>query len=181
MAKIKAFLVCFFGLWFTNSIVALEITSLDVPKSAWDPVKLNCKYDLLEDETLYGVKWYKDQSEFFRCFANGTVQEFPRDDIKIYHMGRSQTGSCFFELIAISPESGGEYKCEVSLEWPTFQTVSQTAKLNIIEPSRIVQSEGDITEANLITDVVSLSVEKSRGSRWLPSPLIILFYIIYTC
>ncbi|KYB28621.1 hypothetical protein TcasGA2_TC032369 [Tribolium castaneum] len=176
MAKIKAFLVCFFGLWFTNSIVALEITSLDVPKSAWDPVKLNCKYDLLEDETLYGVKWYKDQSEFFRCFANGTVQEFPRDDIKIYHMGRSQTGSCFFELIAISPESGGEYKCEVSLEWPTFQTVSQTAKLNIIEPSRIVQSEGDITE-----DVVSLSVEKSRGSRWLPSPLIILFYIIYTC
>ncbi|RZB40342.1 ATP synthase subunit s-like protein, partial [Asbolus verrucosus] len=127
-------------LWYLHNVEALKITSLDVPKSAWDAVKLNCKYDL-EGETLYGVKWYKDQSEFFRCLADGTVQEFPLKDIKIYHTGSSQTGSCFFELTALTSKSGGEYMCEVSLDRPTFQTVTKTAHLQIIEPSKISNDE----------------------------------------
>lgn len=136
----------FLGLWCVNNIFALKITSLNVPKSAWDPVILNCKYDLEDGETLYGVKWYKGQSEFFRCFPNGTNQEFPINDIKVYQIGKSLIGSCFFELSPIGPKSGGEYKCEVSLEWPTFQTVSQIAKLSIIEPSKFIQPEDETTQ-----------------------------------
>jgi hypothetical protein len=33
------------------------------------PVTLSCEYDL-EGGNLYSVKWYKDESEFFRCMPD---------------------------------------------------------------------------------------------------------------
>ena len=138
---------CFAGLWYLP-VSTLKITSLDVPKSAWDAVKLNCKYDL-EGGNFYAVKWYKDNMEFFRCTAEGLVQQFPLEEISVYHLGRSQIGSCFFELKALTPKSGGIYTCEVCLEWPTFHTVRKSARLEVIEPSRIVQPEVTTTEGRV--------------------------------
>ncbi|XP_068903013.1 uncharacterized protein [Tenebrio molitor] len=174
MAKNTVTCISLFALWYLHTIAAVKITSLDVPKNAWDTVKLNCKYDL-EDGTLYAAKWYKDNIEFFRCLADGSVQEFPLKDVKIYHTGRSQSGSCFFELTALTPKSGGEYMCEVSLDWPTFQIVTESAHLKIIEPSRIVQPEATTSE------VVTLPVEGSKGPRYLSSyvNIFIVLFVIY--
>lgn len=45
----------------------LRLTSLLVPGSvqSGEHVRLLCEYDL-ESETLYSVKWYKNNIEFFR-------------------------------------------------------------------------------------------------------------------
>jgi hypothetical protein len=45
----------------------LRLVSLKVPQTAdiFHPVTLSCDYDL-EGGSLYSVKWYKDESEFFR-------------------------------------------------------------------------------------------------------------------
>lgn len=56
--------------WHCNNIhlvgtFALRIDKLSVPKS----IELECDYDL-EGETLYEVKWYKDNQEFFRYTPN---------------------------------------------------------------------------------------------------------------
>jgi hypothetical protein len=43
------------------------MVSLKVPAATdiYSPVTLTCEYDL-QDGKLYSVKWYKDESEFFR-------------------------------------------------------------------------------------------------------------------
>jgi hypothetical protein len=43
------------------------MVSLKVPATAdiFQPVTLSCDYDV-EGGSLYSVKWYKDESEFFR-------------------------------------------------------------------------------------------------------------------
>lgn len=60
----------------------LKLTALHVPGSvqSGDSVKLHCEYDL-DSETLYSVKWYKNNIEFFRYLPSdampGQVYELP--------------------------------------------------------------------------------------------------------
>lgn len=54
-------------MWFSGSKGALKLLKLDVPQWAdlRNPVTLNCQFDTGGD-SLYSVKWYKDEHEFFR-------------------------------------------------------------------------------------------------------------------
>ncbi|RWS19879.1 uncharacterized protein B4U80_06685 [Leptotrombidium deliense] len=53
-------------------INSLKINKFVVPKTAFvgDKVELLCLYDLLEGESLYTLKWYRDETEFFRIEPN---------------------------------------------------------------------------------------------------------------
>lgn len=66
------------GFW--PPLTPLTITHLYVPRGAIHEAPMDCKYDL-EGELLYDVKWYKDDMQFFRCLANGSVHEFPLDGV----------------------------------------------------------------------------------------------------
>lgn len=60
----------------------LKLTALHVPGSvqSGESVKLQCEYDL-DSETLYSVKWYKNNIEFFRYLPSdsmpGQVYDLP--------------------------------------------------------------------------------------------------------
>lgn len=120
---------------------------------------MDCKYDL-EGELLYDVKWYKDDMQFFRCLANGSVHEFPLDgvsktfttpsnplnpliQITLDYSPRASVGSCHFTLTGLTGSSGGRYKCEVSLDAPTFRTVAQTVDFRVSQPSKRVQDRNN--------------------------------------
>ncbi|XP_073979184.1 cell adhesion molecule 2-like isoform X2 [Rhodnius prolixus] len=83
---------------------------------------LECRFDL-QGETLYSVKWYKDGHEFYRFVPRDTppAQLFPLPGVhvKLEHSNESQV-----TLESLELSSSGRYRCEVSAEAPSFQTVS---------------------------------------------------------
>uniref|UniRef100_A0A1B6DEL1 Ig-like domain-containing protein n=2 Tax=Clastoptera arizonana TaxID=38151 RepID=A0A1B6DEL1_9HEMI len=83
---------------------------------------LQCNYDL-QGETLYSVKWYKDGNEFFRFLPrdNPPAQIFTLPGV-IVDMDASNSTQVTLKTLTLA--SSGRYRCEVSAEAPSFQTVS---------------------------------------------------------
>lgn len=92
--------------------------------------RLECHYDL-EGEALYSVKWYKDGREFYRFVPrdNPPAQLFPLPGVLVdmHNSSASQV-----ELRDVTLSSSGRYRCEVSGEAPSFQTVSQHGDMLVV-------------------------------------------------
>ena len=63
-------LLNFFSSWFTGTS-SLKLNTIDVPahRVVGDKATLVCQFDM-EGDTLYSVKWYKDDREFYRYVPN---------------------------------------------------------------------------------------------------------------
>ncbi|XP_060852464.1 uncharacterized protein LOC132930548 isoform X2 [Rhopalosiphum padi] len=112
---------------------------------------LECTYDL-EGEHLYSVKWYKNGDEFFRYLPKSkpSIQVFEKSGIYI-DIDKSNSNEVVLKSLELS--SSGTYRCEVSAEAPSFQTVFQDRDMITVEGPRIVglQHEynvGDAVNAN---------------------------------
>uniref|UniRef100_A0A182W9N2 Ig-like domain-containing protein n=1 Tax=Anopheles minimus TaxID=112268 RepID=A0A182W9N2_9DIPT len=110
----------------------IMLTEVRVPKHAikGHPVRLECHYDM-EGEALYSVKWYKDGYEFYRYVPRddppGTV--FPQPGT-IVDLQNSTSEQVVLDPIDLS--SSGKYRCEVSAEAPSFQTVSDHGEMLVV-------------------------------------------------
>ncbi|KFB39715.1 hypothetical protein ZHAS_00007405 [Anopheles sinensis] len=95
-----------------------------VPKYAVKdrPVRLECLYDM-EGEALYAVKWYKDGHEFYRFVPRDDppTQIFPLHGLIV---NAHDSTDSQVTLESIKRAAGGKYRCEVSAEAPSFQTVA---------------------------------------------------------
>ncbi|KAL9929943.1 beaten path IIIb [Glossina fuscipes fuscipes] len=117
-----------FILWHFLSILAsgwsLSMTEVRIPKHImrYEDAVLGCKYDL-DGESLYSVKWYKDGFEFYRYVPRdmppGQVFPLPGVDVDL----QNSTDNVVV-LHRVTLQSTGRYRCEVSGEAPSFQTVS---------------------------------------------------------
>ncbi|CAB0002205.1 unnamed protein product [Nesidiocoris tenuis] len=83
---------------------------------------LECRYDL-QGEVLYSVKWYKDGHEFYRYVPRDhpPAQLFPLPGV---HVNLTGSDDWKVNLQRLELSSTGRYRCEVSAEAPSFQTVS---------------------------------------------------------
>ncbi|VVC24309.1 Immunoglobulin-like domain,Immunoglobulin,Immunoglobulin-like fold [Cinara cedri] len=135
----------------------LKLYKLDVPKWAdmRSSVTLTCQYEL-GSFTLYSVKWYKDDNEFFRYSPElePPMKVFVLDGISV---NMNKSSSTQVTLYPLSRKSEGNYKCEVSVDASNFPTVVEDANMTIIalpdeipriEGLRQFYSEGDYLEAN---------------------------------
>ncbi|XP_035916462.1 uncharacterized protein LOC118514063 [Anopheles stephensi] len=110
----------------------IMLTEVRVPKHTikGHSVRLECHYDM-EGEALYSVKWYKDGYEFYRYVPRddppGTV--FPQPGI-IVDLQNSTSEQVVLDPIDLS--SSGKYRCEVSAEAPSFQTVSDHGEMLVV-------------------------------------------------
>uniref|UniRef100_A0A182QG80 Ig-like domain-containing protein n=1 Tax=Anopheles farauti TaxID=69004 RepID=A0A182QG80_9DIPT len=111
MRKMWCWLIVFHLFVLYDFVHCITLTEVRVPKHTirGHAVKLECHYDM-EGEALYSVKWYKDGREFYRYV--------PRDE---------PPGSVF-------PQPGitVDYRCEVSAEAPSFQTVSDHGEMMVV-------------------------------------------------
>ncbi|KFB39716.1 AGAP007932-PA-like protein [Anopheles sinensis] len=93
-------------------------------------VRLECHYNM-EGEALYSVKWYKDGREFYRYVPRddppGSV--FPQPGIFV-DLLNSTSDQVVLDTIDLS--SSGKYRCEVSAEAPSFQTVSDHGEMLVV-------------------------------------------------
>lgn len=104
-------------------------------------VKLECHYDM-DDEKLYSVKWYKDGHEFYRYLPRDhpPATLFPQNGITVdvrtpnYESESSvienfslqqlhNSSDSLVVLQSVNLSSSGRYRCEVSGEAPSFNTV----------------------------------------------------------
>ncbi|KAI5745952.1 hypothetical protein M8J76_015769 [Diaphorina citri] len=121
--SVESFLTDFL-LLFPDSAFSLRLLSMRVDTHVinGNSTTLECLYDL-ESEALYSVKWYKDGNEFYRYIPNDLpqTQVYPLPGV---HVDRRHSNSSHISLVNISLSSSGRYRCEVSAEGPSFQTVT---------------------------------------------------------
>ncbi|XP_025413387.1 uncharacterized protein LOC112685665 [Sipha flava] len=136
---------------------ALKLLKLEVPQWAdlRSSVTLNCQYDTGGD-SLYSVKWYKDEHEFFRYTPglNPKTLVFNLDGVNV---DENKSSSTVVTLFPLTRKSSGNYKCEVSTDAPNFPTVVGDANMTVIalpedgpriEGLRQWYTVGDYLEAN---------------------------------
>ncbi|XP_022250139.1 uncharacterized protein LOC111087521 isoform X2 [Limulus polyphemus] len=111
-------------LWCVSAISGVQIMSLDFPDDihSGSDLTLRCHYNL-EGESLYSVKWYRDDMEFFRFVPrdNPPKQFFPLEGIDV-DVSLSDERVVFMR--GLKPSTEGLFRCEVSADAPSFQTVS---------------------------------------------------------
>ncbi|KYQ47855.1 hypothetical protein ALC60_13121 [Trachymyrmex zeteki] len=93
-------------------------------------VSLECNFNL-DGEKLYSVKWYKDGNEFYRYVPQEKppVLVFLQPGVSAVVHESTQR---MVVLRSVNLMSTGRYRCEVSAEAPSFQTVSDHSDMTVI-------------------------------------------------
>ncbi|XP_023216292.1 uncharacterized protein LOC111618899 [Centruroides sculpturatus] len=114
-----------------NCIFGLRLVKLDVPGAVFrgDSVWLNCSFDLESDE-LYSVKWYKNNVEFYRYLPSDQPPAQKYEQVGVYlDLAKSYQGHLYLYRTDLYTE--GTYRCEVSAESPSFQTIREENDIRI--------------------------------------------------
>lgn len=95
-----------------------------------ETAQLQCDYDLGND-TLYAVKWYKDDEEFYRFVTKERPQATSHrvDGVRV---AVAKSDSRRVILPAVDVRTGGLYRCEVSAEAPSFASAQSEARMDVI-------------------------------------------------
>lgn len=111
---------------------ALRLLELRVPPHtvARLPVQLECRFDM-EGETLYSVKWYKDGHEFYRFVPTDTPKQF-NFQVHGVHVLMNNSTETLVVLRNVTLATSGRFRCEVSAEGPSFQTVSDHGDMTVV-------------------------------------------------
>ncbi|KOC64147.1 hypothetical protein WH47_02401 [Habropoda laboriosa] len=115
---------------FVIGVRGLRNVSIDIPLAvaAGSTVNMSCRYDL-ESDNLYTVKWYKGP-EFFRYIP----KEMP--PISVFgELGNKvlvqRSGAHHVILKNLQPNHTGKYRCEVSGDSPSFNTIMVSAYMYV--------------------------------------------------
>ncbi|XP_058979889.1 uncharacterized protein LOC105261657 isoform X2 [Musca domestica] len=108
-------------------LVEVRIPNYVVKGSA---AQLECLYDL-DGESLYSVKWYKDGNEFYRYVPRDMppAQTFllPGVSVDVHN-----SSDAVVTLREVNLQSAGRFRCEVSGEAPSFQTVTEHGDMVVV-------------------------------------------------
>ncbi|XP_055386210.1 uncharacterized protein LOC129615151 [Condylostylus longicornis] len=111
---------------------SLRLIEVQIPKHVVKgaEAKLECHYDL-DEEALYSVKWYKDGNEFYRYVPRdmppAQIFLLPGVTVDIHN-----SSDVVVVLKHVNLSTTGKYRCEVSAEAPSFQTVSDHGDMIVV-------------------------------------------------
>ncbi|KAI8043358.1 hypothetical protein M5D96_004687, partial [Drosophila gunungcola] len=114
------------------SVAGLKLTEVRIPKYVIkdSPAQLECLYDL-DGEALYSVKWYKDGNEFYRYVPRDMppAQTFLLPGVIV---DLHNSSDAIVTLRNVNLQSAGRFRCEVSGEAPSFQTVTEHGDMIVV-------------------------------------------------
>ncbi|KAH8283097.1 hypothetical protein KR054_012062, partial [Drosophila jambulina] len=114
------------------SVDGLKLTEIRIPQYVvkGSATQLECLYDL-DGEALYSVKWYKDGNEFYRYVPRDMppAQTFllPGVNVDLHN-----SSDAIVTLRNVNLLSTGRFRCEVSGEAPSFQTVTEHGDMVVV-------------------------------------------------
>ncbi|XP_017086679.1 uncharacterized protein LOC108118467 isoform X2 [Drosophila eugracilis] len=122
----------FIGTLKDFSVAGLKLTEVRIPMYVikGTAAQLECLYDL-DGEALYSVKWYKDGNEFYRYVPRDMppAQTFLLPGVSVdLHNSSDATVT----LRNVNLQSAGRFRCEVSGEAPSFQTVTEHGDMTVV-------------------------------------------------
>lgn len=125
----SASLLCVLLIAVTD-VRGLSNVSIDIPLAVavGTTVNMSCKYDLQSD-TLYTVKWYKG-SEFFRYVPKEMPPIAVFGDLGAKVM-TNRSDAHRVVLKDVQPNNTGKYRCEVSGDSPSFNTVMVSGYMHV--------------------------------------------------
>ena len=91
---------------------------------------LECNFDL-EGSRLYSVKWYKNGEEFYR-YMPAMERQYDVFRVQGVHIDLAYSNYKTVHMSSVSLDTRGVYRCEVSNEFPVFNTVSQSVHLHVV-------------------------------------------------
>lgn len=116
----------------TNVVDSIRLDHVGVPSYAIQGKQavLECPYDL-EGSSLYSVKWYKNGREFFRFLPKNPhpMTVYVREGVDV---DKDRSNEKRVTLTNLVHSTTGRYRCEVSTEGPSFDTVSQYGDLLVV-------------------------------------------------
>ncbi|KAH8359782.1 hypothetical protein KR093_008873, partial [Drosophila rubida] len=147
----------------------LLVTDINVPQIVdfRDNVTLSCSYDI-SGHTLNSVKWYKNDSEFFRYapLMQTVFRKFPVQGVQLIDdSNECNESSCRVELNLLGVKSSGVYRCEVSGDAPHFKLTARSANMSVealpqnnplISSFHSMYRLDDFVQVNCSTDFSSL-------------------------
>ncbi|KAH8323304.1 hypothetical protein KR067_004869, partial [Drosophila pandora] len=114
------------------SVAGLRLAEVRIPKYVikGSAAQLECLYDL-DGEALYSVKWYKDGNEFYRYVPRDMppAQTFLLSGVSV---DLHNSSDAIVALRNVNLQSAGRYRCEVSGEAPSFQTVTEHGDMVVV-------------------------------------------------
>ncbi|XP_076317512.1 uncharacterized protein LOC143229275 [Tachypleus tridentatus] len=138
------------GFMLIFAVSAIHIVSLHFPDkvNSGQELQLRCDYNL-DGENLYSVKWYRDDMEFFRYVPmdNPVKQIFSLDGIEV---DIERSNKDIVVLTKVTPVTQGIFRCEVSADAPSFQTVSAEKVMTILVNSASMTKKLDSAGAALV-------------------------------
>ncbi|CAD7078806.1 unnamed protein product [Hermetia illucens] len=126
---IRALLMLVFLKECTYSLRLIEVR---IPKHIvkGSTATLECYYNL-DGEALYSVKWYKDGNEFYRYVPRdmppAQIFLLPGVSVDLHN-----SSDVLVTLKNVNLASTGRFRCEVSAEAPSFQTVSDHGDMIVV-------------------------------------------------
>uniref|UniRef100_A0A182N6Z9 C2-set_2 domain-containing protein n=1 Tax=Anopheles dirus TaxID=7168 RepID=A0A182N6Z9_9DIPT len=84
-----------------------------------------------EEEKLYSIKWYKDNEEFYRYVpsASQPIKSYKIDGIRV---DPNHSDGTKVLLRGLTLKSSGIYRCEISAEAPSFDSVQGEGRMDVI-------------------------------------------------
>ncbi|XP_018027438.1 uncharacterized protein LOC108682716 isoform X2 [Hyalella azteca] len=117
--------------------------------------RLSCHYSL-EGETLYSLKWYKGDSQFYQ-YIPGNPQ--PKTYFKVpgVNVDESQSTEGEVLLAGLQVASSGAYRCEVITEAPTFVTKFGEGNMTVIDPPLTAPTLKGANSAYRLGDLINVT------------------------
>ncbi|KAJ2947176.1 hypothetical protein O0L34_g16534 [Tuta absoluta] len=110
----------------------LRIIRVSVPtyRVRGQSAQLECDFELGSD-SLYSVKWYRDNEEFYRYIPNASPPKlaYKLDGIKV-DLQKSDDSRVVLHTVTL--KSTGLYRCEVSAEAPSFASAAGEGRMEVI-------------------------------------------------
>ncbi|XP_039748901.1 junctional adhesion molecule 2A-like [Pararge aegeria] len=121
-----------FSLLLIKESLLLRIVQVTVPsyRIRGQPAQLECDYELGGD-TLYSVKWYRDNEEFYRYMPkyDPPKHSYKLEGVKV-ELSKSDDRRVMLHPVTL--KSSGQYRCEVSAEAPSFASAAGEGKMEVI-------------------------------------------------
>lgn len=159
-----------------GGVEGVRITKLDVPAVALegDQVHLRCDYEDEGHSSLYTLKWYKNEQEFFR-HQPGLTPTDGDDRCRSHHPYHVDGVSvdCWVSterdvvLQGVTRDTSGDYQCEVIGEHPTFRKETRKARLTVFSEPLKQPLVAGARESYAAQDTVSLTCT-AANTQYLP-------------
>ncbi|XP_044750409.1 uncharacterized protein LOC123310808 [Coccinella septempunctata] len=132
---------------------------------------LSCSF-YIGDEDLYAVKWYKDDYEFFRYSPKGRkplLFEVTGVQVDLFNT-KCNMSFCYLSMKNLTRSySSGAYRCEVSIEAPTFRLVSKTQNITVAAIPMEKPVLSNLSNTYLVGDLLDCTCLTAPGD---PTPTI---------